>query len=70
MALNVIKFFFFFRNIDTLPSVIHGKKEGQGTDTFPGDEWGQQTNMSNVPLQQFPEEKVLEFDMRIKMTNS
>lgn len=35
----------------TLPSLIHGRYDGQGTDTFPGDEWGQHKNISNVPLQ-------------------
>lgn len=31
--------------------LIHGKYGGQGTDTFPGAEWGQHTNVSKVPLQ-------------------
>lgn len=36
------------------PSLIHGKQEGQDTDIIPGNECGQQANLSNVPLQNNP----------------
>lgn len=42
------------RSQDSVPSLIHGKYEGQGTDIFPGDEYGQQAKRSNVPLQYIP----------------
>lgn len=42
------------RRQDSVPSLIHGKYGGQGTDIFPGDECGQQAKRSNVPLQYIP----------------